>query len=254
MYETEVSDGVLRFARTDTRWLSSTWNGGFSPADAAYNVTVPEGFDRTDLDRYSHERRTRAGYDDDGPTLLTGVGMQHARVAELGSVTCVATAGLSNPAALPMESTATATSSADFGSAEDPDGGPVDGTSADQPTAPGDGTVNLLLGTTRALDDGAMATLLATAVEAKTATLLAHTGFPGTTTDAVVVGSDPNGDQAPFAGSGTELGQCARACVRDAVEASLESRYRDSTPPGSVEGAEYGTVTTRRAAVTDPNR
>ena len=110
---------------------------------------------------------------------------------------------------------------------------------------PPPGTVNLLVVTSRALDDAGLVTLLATAVEAKTATLLAETGFPGTTSDAVVVGCDPEGERARFAGSATPVGAAARACVRDAVGASLRSRYSDGEIPETVAAAEYGVRTTR---------
>lgn len=250
MFETEITDGVLQFERPVTRWLSTSWNGGYTTADAAYNVTVPNGFDRTDLTSYAQERRDRAGFRPPGPTLLTGVGMQHARGARLGPVTCIATAGVSNPAHLPVVD-GTADPAADDAGPEIDDR-PEHGVEHESSPGPGSGTVNLLVGTSRALDDGALASLLATAVEAKTATLLARTGFPGTTTDAVVVGSDPDGEPAPFAGSGTEIGAFTRACVRDAVSASLASRYADTDLPGSVAAAEYGTTTSERAAVFTP--
>lgn len=252
MFETEVADGVLRFARSGTRWLSTSWDGGYTTADAAYNITVPNGFDRTDLETYARERRDRAGFEQPGPTLLTGVGMQHARGARLGPVTCIATAGLSNPAQLPMdgESQLSEDDATTRDTGVDEDCGRDTG--SESTSGPGTGTVNLLLGTTRALDDGAAASLLATAVEAKTATLLDRTGYPGTTTDAVVVGWGPDGDPAPFAGSGTEVGAASRACVREAVSASLASRYPDAGFPPSVGAAEYGTTTDERATVFTP--
>ena len=228
-----VSAGVLRLSRPGSRWLSSGWDGGFLESDAAYNVSVPAGFDRTDLGAYVRERRREAGFDDEGPALLTGVDMTHARGARSGSVVAVATAGVSNPAALPATGEEASALAADVG-ASDP------------------GTVNVLLSTTRALDDGALASLLAVAVEAKTATLLAETGFPGTTTDAAVVGCRPAGESEPFAGSGTPVGAAARACVRDALRASLRSRYPDDDPPTSVADAEYGVSTDHAAEVFRP--
>lgn len=234
MFESEVAAGVLRVRRPGVRWLSTGFSGGYERADAAYNCTVPEGFDRTDLSAYVAERRERAGFPEAGPAMLTGVEVRHARRARLDGVEAVATAGVSNPAALPM----------------DGEQGPqrADATSDDPPRP---GTVNLLVGTTRALADGALATLLATVVEAKTATLLAETGFTGTTSDAVVVGSDPSGEPAAFAGSATPVGRAARVCVRDAVRASLAARYGGSSDgsdggegdeaiPESVASAEYG--------------
>jgi adenosylcobinamide hydrolase len=236
MFESRVSAGVLGVRRRDTRWLSTGFAGGYQTADAAYNCTVPEGFDRTDIPAYVAERRERAGFPDEGPAMLTGVDLRHARRARLDGVEVVATAGVSNPARLPMDDTGRATEGEDS-----LDDGP-----------PRPGTVNLLVGTTRALSDGTLATLLATVVEAKTATLLAETGFTGTTSDAVVVGSDPSGELAAFAGSATPVGRAARVCVRDAVRASLTARY-DGTGaddvPASVTAAEYGVRSSGRATV-----
>jgi adenosylcobinamide hydrolase len=228
MFAARVAEGVLRLARPGTRWLVTDHDGGYRTADAAYNVSVPEGFDRTDLAAYVRERRERAGFPDAGPALLTGVSLAHARGARSGPVEAVATVGLSNPAALPMA----------------PDGAPSDTTDGGRV-----GTVNLLVGTTRALPDGGLATLLATAVEAKTATLTATTGFSGTTSDGVVVGTDPDGDPAAFAGSATPVGAATRACVREAVRASLASRYADCSVPTSVADADHGVVTDREATV-----
>lgn len=229
MFETRVAEGVLRLARPGTRWLVTDHDGGYRTADAAYNVSVPEGFDRTDLAAYVRERRERAGFPDAGPALLTGVSLTHARGARSGPVEAVATVGLSNPATLPMT----------------PDG-EQSSDSADHDRV---GTVNLLVGTTRALSEGGLATLLATAVEAKTATLTATTGFSGTTSDGVVVGTDPDGDPAAFAGSATPVGAATRACVREAVRASLASRYADRSVPASVADADHGVVTDREATV-----
>ncbi|WP_299264465.1 adenosylcobinamide amidohydrolase [Halorientalis sp.] len=235
---TVVADGVLRVSGPD-RWLATGPNGGYRTAPAAYNVSVPDGFERTDLDAYVGERRERAGFGTAGPALLTGVDLVHARGARAASVTVVATAGLSNPAALPMPSDGDAGRTGRGG-----DGGP------DREF----GTVNLLVGTTRALDRGTLATLLATAVEAKTATLQSLTGFTGTTSDAVAVGCDADGGPAEFAGSGTAVGAAARACVREAVRASLRSRYADHEIPDDVPDAEYGVRTDERATVFDPRR
>jgi adenosylcobinamide hydrolase len=229
-----VRDGVCRVRHAGARWLATGFDGGYRTADAAYNISVPEGFDRTDLATYVRERRECAGFESDGPATLTGVDLDHARGARSDSVAVVATVGLSNPATLPM----------------DPDGDALGGDDCtDDPPA---GTVNLLVTTTRALDDGALATLLGTAVEAKTATLLAETGFSGTTSDAVVVGADPTGEPAAFAGSATPVGAATRACVREAVRAALAARYPDRSFPRSVADADHGAATDRRATVFEP--
>ncbi|MDB9234306.1 adenosylcobinamide amidohydrolase [Halorubrum ezzemoulense] len=259
MFEATVSEGVLRLRRPGTRWLSTGWDGGRSRAATAYNVTVPKGFARTDLGAYRDERLARAGFaaEADGrsaegagaegsdgdrdapPTLFTGVSMEHARGARLGPVVAYATVGLSNPAMLPMEPT--------------DEGEPVDsGTDAAGSPVDPPGTVNLIVGATRRLAPGAAANLVAVAAEAKTATLLAGAGIPGTTSDAVVVADDPEGEPAEFSGSATAVGGAARACVRDAVRASLRSRYPDGDVPGPAADAEHGVVTGDRAEVFDP--
>ncbi|GAA0546717.1 adenosylcobinamide amidohydrolase [Halorubrum ejinorense] len=264
MFEPTVREGVLRLRRPGTRWLSTGWDGGRSRASAAYNVTVPEGFDRTDLGAYRRERLARSGFigggdagereatdaaaDDAPPTLFTGVSMDHARGARLGSVVAYATVGLSNPAMLPIETEATPTPAE---TAERSGAAAADTPTADdRPNRPG--TVNLIVGTTRRLEPGAAANLVAVAAEAKAATLLATAGVPGTTSDAVVVADDPKGTATEFSGSATAVGGAARACVRDAVRASLRSRYPDGDVPGPAAEAEHGVVTDERAEVFDP--
>lgn len=253
MFEAAVSEGVLRLRRPGTRWLSTGWDGGRSRADAAYNVSVPEGFERTDLGAYRDERLARAGFDagervseagpgkanDDAPALFTGVAMGHARGARLGPVVAYATVGLSNPAMLPM----------------DPAGEPTGEQGGEAVAEAGQGspgTVNLVVGTTRRLADGAAANLVAVAAEAKATTLLATAEVPGTTSDAIVVGDDPTGEPAAFSGSATPVGGAARVCVRDAIRASLRSRYPDDDLPGPTADAEHGVVADRRAEVFHP--
>lgn len=233
MFETGTREGVLRVHRPDARWLSTGWDGGFVRADAAYVITVPEGWDRTDVTAYVEARRERAGFIEPGPALLTGVDLEHARVARDGPVGVVATAGVSNPAALPMEP---------------PDeSGPSESSGANGP-----GTVNLLIVVDRAVDDAGLATLVALAGEAKAATLLDLAGFPGTTTDAVAVGCNPAAESVAFAGSATEVGAATRACVRDAVRASFHSRYATREVPATVADAKYGVVTDREPEVSRP--
>lgn len=230
MFEATVREDVLRVRGPDARWLSTGWNGGFTRADAADVITVPTDWEATDIDAYVAEQRRQAGFDNGGPALLTGVAMDEARGSRSAPVVGYATVGLSNPATLPMT----------------PSGHEDSG---EEPTV---GTVNLVVGTTRSLDDAALASLLATVTEAKTATLLAASGFTGTTTDAVVVGCDPAGEPAAFAGSATAVGAAARACVREAVQAGLQAQYPDGDIPESVAAAEHGTTTNRRAEVFTP--
>ncbi|WP_135663423.1 adenosylcobinamide amidohydrolase [Halorhabdus rudnickae] len=236
-FETARSGDVLRIARPDTRWLSTGWDGGFCRADAAYNCTVPEGWDPTDIRADVEQRLDRAGFGAAaGPVLLTGVDQRHARGARAGPVTAVATVGLSNPTTLPLES----------------DGQRVEGRTGDADEPPRPGTVNLFVGTTRALTDAGMANLVAVVAQARTATLLELAGFTGTTSDAVVVAYDPDGETAQYTGSATPVGRATRACVREAITASYRSRYGDREPPTSVADAEHGDATTERAEVFEP--
>ena len=234
MFETTIRDGVFQAHSPGARWLLTGWSGGYTDSDGVYNISVPEGWNRTDLEAYTDERRVRAGFDSDGPALLTGVDMKHAAGATLDGVRAVATVGISNPAAVPLE----------------PDGTEPEGLVPDE--RPASGTVNLVVGTDRALADGTLATIHGVTVEAKTATLQQLTGFSGTTSDAVAVGTDPDGEEAAFAGSATVVGDATRAAVREAVRGSFESRFDEERPPTSVESADAGIVTSREAEVFDP--
>ncbi|MFB6303459.1 MAG: adenosylcobinamide amidohydrolase [Haloferacaceae archaeon] len=250
VFEATVREGVCRLARPGSRWLSTASGPGGGPtdADAAYNVTVPEGWAATDLAAYARARRERAGFGDPGPTLFTAVAQRHARRAVLGGVEAVVTAGLSNPTRLPVEGAGPGTGAADPPAAAEAtsDDGSRSGVTRDGPSEPG--TVNVVVGTERALGPGALADLLAAAVEAKAATLLACAGVPGTTTDAVAVTCDPGGDAASFTGSATPVGRAARACVRDALAASLAARHPDG-PRDAVADAPDGTVVDATATV-----
>ncbi|ELZ05357.1 adenosylcobinamide amidohydrolase [Natrialba chahannaoensis JCM 10990] len=257
-YQAVRRDGVLRVSRTGTEWLSSGWNGGRWQSEAAYNISVPDGWGCQELGAYVASRLERARFQETtsvdrdgqsdaharqpGPALLTGVDITDARGAHCGPVTAYATAGISNPATLPIE----------------PEGGslpPTDAQTGETDNTETElGTVNVIIGTTRALESGALANLLAVAVEAKTATLLAETGFPGTTTDAVIVGHDPAGDPVEFTGSATRVGAATRACVREAVRSSLRVHYEgdEYALPASVADAAYGVSTDVEATVFKP--
>lgn len=229
--QTLVRSGVLRIFRPGTKWLSTGANGGYSTGPVAYNITVPSGWDRKDLDRYTRSRLREAGFESRGPALLTGVSMEHARIARAGPAAVVATAGVSNPAVFENGSVNTERSRSE---------------------EPSTGTVNIIVCVERNLSAGAHANLVAVAAEAKAAALLAETGFPGTTTDAIIVGCDPDAATAEFSGSATTVGAAVRRCVYHAVMASLHSRYAETDLPESVDAAEYGVVTDQKPAVTKP--
>lgn len=229
MFEVRTAADVLELARPGSTVLSTGWRGGRQRADAVHSITVPEGWAPSDTDAYVDERFAAAGFERDGPVLFTGVAVEHARGARLEPVEAIATAGVSNPAGLPL----------------DPQGG-------DLPE--GDfvpGTVNVVVGTDLAPAPGAMANLVGVVASARATTLLEVAGVPATTTDATVVVADPAGEPTEFSGPATRIGAATRACVRDAVQAALEARYGDDPLP-TVAEAEYGVVTDARAEVFEP--
>ena len=231
MFEYERTEGRTTLHREHTKWLSNGFDGGYSTADAAHNLTVPKGFERTDLDVYASERLHGIP---NGPTLLTGVHQTNARGARHGAVEAVVTAGLSNPARLPVSGSASPH--------------PARSERTDAPFEPG--TVNVLLGSNEPLTEGGLAGLLATVVEAKTATLSAVAGCTGTTSDAVVVGCPNVAGGSAFAGSATRVGNAARICVRDAIVAALASRYDDGVP--NPEETAHGAVSSGSATTFRP--
>ncbi len=220
------ADGVAQLRAPGYRWVSTGHPGGLRTADAAYNISVPEGFSRTDLRSYIDARRARAGFVADGFALLTGVDMRHARLARTAETTVIATAGVSNPAVLP------------------PPGTPAPVRSG----SPRGGTVNLLISVDGQLTDAALFNLIAVAAEAKAATLLRSTAAPGTSSDAIIIGCAPRGASVRFSGSVTPVGAAVRACVRDAIAASLRSRYGSGPPPHGGDAA-HGSTTSVRPTV-----
>jgi adenosylcobinamide hydrolase len=228
MFDHERTDDRLTIRQPGTRWLSNGFNGGHVTADAAHNLTVPEEFTRTDLSAYVAER---LGSIPKGPALLTGVQQANARGAHTGAVEVVATAGLSNPAVLPVRET------------------PEERASDRSATHSGfdPGTVNIFVGSTEPLTDGGLAGVLATAVEAKTATLSAIAGCTGTTSDAIAVGCPDEQEAASFAGSATAIGNATRVCVREAISGALAAHYDGIDRVPEPEGAPHGIVTTGKA-------
>lgn len=225
MFEQTIRDAVLQVKRPGTHWFSTGWNGGFWNAPVGYSISVPDSWESRDIGAYVQQRREQAGFERSGPTLLTAVNFSHLRGARHNSVEVYATVGLSNPASLPVDLNSSNSSGMPHSNGYQP------------------GTVNIIVCTNVSLDEGALANLLTVAVEAKTATLLQLSGFPGTTTDAVLIGINPTGPSSEFSGSGTPIGASTRACVRDALKASFASQYADTQVPASVEAAPYGVST-----------
>lgn len=244
MFEATRRGDVLELRRPETEWLSTGWKGGRCRADALHSLTVPEGWYPDEMAADVDERLAAEGFERDGPVLLTGVDARHARGAALGPVEVFATAGVSNPAALPVPNPWRE------GVSEEGDSRETEAPQGDDRPRPG--TVNVVVGTDRALAEAALANLVAVAAEAKAATLSELVGVPGTTSDAVVAATDPSGAPSEYSGSATEVGAAARVCVRDAVSAALAARYPEKEFPRGVEDAEYGVVADERSSVFEP--
>jgi len=170
--------------------------------------------------------------------------MVHAYGARLGSVVAYATVGLSNPAMLPMDPTGVTGATDDAGDSE-PGAAASTGnrpaTRYGQPGSRNDAAARRRRGgePRRGRGRGEGATLFATAA-----------GVPGTTTTrrGGRRRRPDRGAGGGFSGSATPVGAAARVCVRDAVRASLRSRYPDGDLPGPAADAEHGVVADERTA------
>ncbi len=226
MFETTGRDSVCQIRREGARWLSTAWDGGYRTADAVYNVTVPEGFERTDLDAYRAERLSGAGFAV-GPTLLTvftwntpacpervGVGagdsgsLEPRRVADVGSGDsrrlrrdCVESGG--RPDWRPGTAISSSVSTGRWTRARWRRCSPPPSRRGCDAARRGKRPRNHIGRGHRRLCPERRARL--------------------------------------FAGSATELGAATRVCVRDAIRASLAARYGGDALP-TVDGAEYGVV------------
>lgn len=203
----ERRGSVIRISRPKTRWLHTGWRGGTWQTDYAYSVSVPSDWAGSDVASDVMDRLIDVGFTDSGPTLITGVASDHARVAIADDVEVLATAGLSNP------------------------------TNGVDPLAPG--TVNLVVITELALVDGARANLLAMVAEAKAMTLDRLAGVSGTSTDAIIVGDNPLGEPCRYSGSATEIGSATRSAVAAAVTSALHARYGNESLRLAVEHAPH---------------
>ncbi len=229
MFETTHNEGVLQLAYRNAKWVSSGWNGGITTAHSAYNISVPDPWEHTDLGTYEENRRSQAGFSTPGPSLFTSVSLEHAYITTDYPVSVIATAGLSNPTNYQS---------------------PTSRSSGDSANREARGTVNLLLGIERNLPDHCLIEVLCGAIEAKTLTLLQETGIPSTTTDAAIAGCTQTDEELQFAGSATDLGQAVRRCTRDAILASLHSNYPNQQYPSDETDATYGITLTGTTTVT----
>ena len=187
-----LSSAVAGGGRTEVRWI--------------VNRHVPKGYQGADPVADLTDFAGRQGIHEPFVGLMTAALMERARCVSLRApgitVCCIATAGLSNPAASGLTPPA-----------------------EDTP-----GTINLVLLIDGRLTEAAMVNAVITATEAKSAVLMEReTRTPegyratGTSTDAVVVGCTGREPAIAFAGPVTQVGFLIGRCVREALTLALAS-------------------------------
>lgn len=195
---------------------SAVVGGGSAELREILNLHVDDRYDGERPEEDLTAAAAELGIRDPFVGVMTAAYTEYARCAarSLGgvSVAAVVSIGLSN------------TSSA--GVTPPIGGGPVDGA-----TAPGPGTINVILLVDAALSPAAMVNAVITATEAKTMTLAewavkTSDGDPasGTSTDTVVVACTGRGEELRYAGPATGVGWLAARAVRAAMTQICEEK------------------------------
>ncbi|MBI1848301.1 MAG: adenosylcobinamide amidohydrolase [Candidatus Rokubacteria bacterium] len=207
------AEAVVVTARHPLHVVSSAVvGGGLAEARALINVHVPKGFHAEDATDVLGGFARRRGVPTPWVGLLTAAATEHAEradVAAAGLRACaIVTVGLSNRSAA--------------------------GRSAAAAWCPS--TINTILIVDAAPEPAALVNLVITATEVK-ALALAGAGVrtddgepaSGTSTDAVVVAATGRGPRCRFGGPVSELGACAAAAVREAMERGVR-RWLEAHP------------------------
>jgi adenosylcobinamide hydrolase len=186
------------FIRGSMKAASTGIHGGIRPVSTIFNHTVPKQFDHREPISYLTAIADRHGFSHEFFGLLTAVDMSSLCIFHYDFLTTFVTAGVSNP----------------------------------NPEGPN--TINIIVHSREALSEGAMLETIVTATEAK-AKALREMGydFTGTTTDAVVVAHEGEGDAHSYAGTLTEVGRRVYESVRVGVREALrrhEGEIRRSAP------------------------
>jgi len=181
---------------------TSVLGGGYSESRFIINHHVEKEFCHNSPEQFLKDVAHRLGFDPEATVgLMTAADLDNLAVKNEVSgvlrVCAVVTGGVSNVAAAGEMTTA-------FDS--------------------GVGTINIILLIDGALKESAMAGVIITATEAKTAALLeldvkSSGGLPatGTTTDAIVVAATMSGRKYEYSGTGTVLGGLIGRAVKEAV-------------------------------------
>ena len=90
IFEPTVEANVCQLHTKGMDWLSTGFDGGVQRAEAAYNITVPEGWTETDLRGYTNRRLTEAGVEN----AVTAVLAAYRGFDTLGEAVVVYAAGV----------------------------------------------------------------------------------------------------------------------------------------------------------------
>ncbi len=175
--------------------LSTGINGGRRRVNAVINHEVGKDFDHPDPVAYMDAVASKLGVECPCFYFLTAVYMENLCVVRDQQVTAFVTAGVSNPCQVP-------------------------------------GTINVVLVVHGRMSEGALASAIITATEAK-AKALFEMGFDftGTTTDAVaVLGEELKTDVCgpvffEYSGTGTDIGESIYRCVKKGVEEGIKRQH-----------------------------
>ncbi|HTX43197.1 MAG TPA: adenosylcobinamide amidohydrolase, partial [Methanocella sp.] len=192
-----VKDKTL-VIRGDFDGLSTGIGGGRRRVGAVLNHEVGKDFNEDDPVAYMDAVASRMGVGKPCFYFLTAVFLENLCVVRDQQVTAFITAGISNP--------------------------------CHDPSVPG--TINILLVVHGRMSEGAMASAVITATEAKSKALFEMCfDFTGTTTDAVAVLSEELKTDVcgpvffEYAGTGTDIGQSIYRCVKKGVAEGIRRQH-----------------------------
>jgi adenosylcobinamide hydrolase len=187
--EYEILDRVL-VLKGSFEALSSGVDGGRRAVKNILNIQVPHDFSHDDPNSYIKGVAASMALEGDYLALLTAVEMKNVRILSDACVTVFVTAGLTNPSSF--------------------------------------GTINIIVISSKTLSEGAIAGTIITATEAKTRALIDKgLEFTGTTSDAVIVAYENNGEGEPilYSGPATPFGNRVAKLVRLGVKEALKAHY-----------------------------
>ncbi|MGZ4905119.1 MAG: adenosylcobinamide amidohydrolase [Halobacteriota archaeon] len=187
--EYEVLDRVL-VLKGNFEALSSGVDGGRRAVKNILNIQVPHDFSHDDPKSYIAGIAASLALKRGYLALLTAVEMKNIRILSDACVTVFVTAGLTNPSSF--------------------------------------GTINIIIISSETLSEGAIAGTIITGTEAKTRALIDKgLEFTGTTSDAVIVAYENNGEGEPilYSGPATPFGNRVAKLVRLGVKEALKAHY-----------------------------